>query len=86
MSKKSPFVGYSTKEVMEFEATTYVIQVGSDVFNIKGKWVFTKKAAQLYYGKVLRELLNQLKTGNSRQRVSAKRALGTLKVMPLRLH
>lgn len=86
MSKKSPFVGYTAEEVMAFEAVTYVLQVGSDIFNVRGKWVFTKKSAYIHYNKVLRELLDQLKNGNSKQQRNAKRVLMGLKVLPLRIH
>lgn len=86
MSKKSPFIGYSSEQVMAIEATTYVLQVGSEIFNTNGKWVFTKKSAYIYYNKILRELLDQLRNGNNKQRKNAERVLQGLKVLPLRIH
>lgn len=86
MPPKRPFVGYTAEEVMAFEAVTYILQVGSDVFDIKGKLVFTKKGAQIYYNKVLRELLDQIKNGTKKQKKNAMRALLGLKVLPLRIH
>lgn len=86
MSSKSPFAGYTSEEIMAFEAITYVLQVGSEIFNKRGKWGFTKKSANIYYNRVLRELLNQLKNGDKKQRKNAERILLSLKILPLRIH
>lgn len=86
MSKKGPFVGYTVEEVMAFEAVTYVLQVGSDVYDTRGKWVFNKKSAYIHYGKVLRDLLDQMRNGTYAEQKNAKRVLMNLKVLPLRIH
>lgn len=82
----SPFVGYSTEEILASEAITYFIQVGSDVFNSRGTWFFTKSSAKIHYGKILRTVLDQMHNGNKKQKENAWRILNNLKILPLRLH
>lgn len=84
--EKNPFIGYTTEEIMASEAVTYVIQVGSDVFNSNGNWFFNKKSAQIHYGKILRMLLAQLNGGTKKERENAQRVLNSFKVLPLRIH
>jgi hypothetical protein len=84
--EKSPFVGYTTEEVLASEAVTYIIQVGSDIFEARGTWFFTKKTARIHYGKILRAVLEQLNRGTKKEKEDAKRVLNNLKILPLRLH
>lgn len=84
--KKSPFVNYTEEEVFASEFATYFIQVGSDVFNLDGRWVFSKKSASIYYNKILRQLLDDMINGEERDRKNAERVLLNLKVVPLKLH
>lgn len=86
MPKKSPFGRYTPEEVFAFEAVTYVIVVGLDVFDVKGKWVFDKKGAVKYYNKILDELMQQLQHGNKKKKISARRVLNSLRIEPLRIH
>lgn len=83
---KNPFVNYTTEEVLASEAVTYIIQVGTELFNINGRWVFSKKSAAIYHNKILRELSMQLNSGNKRDRDRAQKALAGLKILPLRVH
>jgi len=84
--KKSPFINYTVDEVMASEASTFVIQVGSDVFHVNGRWVFNKRSAVVYYNKILRTILDQMHNGTKRERKDAKRVLQNFKILPLRLH
>lgn len=86
MTQKSPFVSYTAEEILAIEAVTFVLQVGSDMLEIKGNWFFTKKSVNTYYNRVLREILDQLANGNKKQKRSAERALRGLRVLPLRIH
>lgn len=86
MSKNNPFVGYTVEEIFASEAVTYVIQMGLDVFHVKGKFVFNKKSAVTYYNKILNESVFQLSNGDKRQKANARLILSTLKIMPLRIH
>ena len=84
--KRSPFVGYTEEEVIAFETCTYILQVGSDIYDVRGQCVFNKKSAYIHYGKVMRELLDQLRCGNEAEKKDAGRILMNLKVLPLKLH
>ena len=84
--EKNPFVSYTIEEIFASEATTYVIQVGADLFGVKGRRIFTKVSAVRYYNKILKELCDQLKNGDAAQKENAKRVLADLKVLPLRVH
>ena len=87
MSKeKSPFVSYTFEEIMDHEAVTYVVQLGTDVWNVKGQWAFNKKSANMYYNKILRQIMHTLRTGNEKQIHNAKIMLATLRILPLRIH
>jgi len=85
MDKKSPFAGYSTEQVASFESMTYFLQVGSDIFNIRGKCFFNKKSANIYYGKVMRQLLGDMKHGNEEEKKNAERVMLGMRVVPLKL-
>ncbi len=84
--EKNPFITYTVEEVMASEASAYVIQVGSEVFSVNGKWIFNKKSARIYYGKILRDILDQMQNGNKKERNNAQKVLENFKVLPLRLH
>jgi hypothetical protein len=84
--KKGPFKNYTVDEVMASEAAAFVIQVGSDVFHVNGRWVFNKRSAVVYYNKILRTILDQMHNGTKRERKDAKRVLENFKILPLRLH
>lgn len=84
--EKSPFINYTVEEVLASEAVTYVIQVGSDIFNVNGRWVFNKKSAAIYYNKILRQLLDEMANGTDKQKRNAKRVFLSFKILPLRIH
>jgi hypothetical protein len=84
--RKDPFVNYTTEQVFASEALLYVIQVGADVFEVEGQWFFVKKAATVYYNKILRELMKDIYKGTTKEQKRAKKILGTLKIVPLRMH
>lgn len=84
--KKSVFKGYTEDEVMAAEASSYFIQVGSEIFNSKGIFCFNRRSAVIYYNRVLRQVLYQLQNGTKKEKKNAARVLNNLKIQPLRLH
>lgn len=90
MAKKkvstSPFRGYSVEEVLESEACSYVIQVGSDLFEKDGMLVFSKKNAITHYNRILKQVYGYLDSGTRKEKESAKRVLMNLRVLPLRIN
>lgn len=86
--KRNAYISYTVDEVLACEAVTYVIQVGSDLFDSDGKggWFFNKKSAIKHYNKILRVLTEQMNTGTKKERKNAKRVIENLKILPLRLH
>lgn len=84
--KKDPFVNYTTEQIFASEALLYVIHVGDDVLTVDGQWFFVKKAATVYYNKVLKAIMKDVYEGNSKQQKKAKKLLATLQILPLRMH
>lgn len=85
-NNKGPFGEYSVEDVFRAEACSYVIQVGVDLFDNDGQMIFSKKAAIMYYNKILNELMNVIDGGDDAERADAIRCLGTFRIMPLRIN
>jgi hypothetical protein len=82
----NPFVGYSVKEIEEIEASTYVIQVGSDLFHDNGRYTFSHRSAVYFHNKILNNLVNLIESGTAEQRDIALKCLAWLKILPLRMN
>lgn len=82
----SPFRNYSIEEIMAFEAESYMIQVGMDVFDMKGSCTFTKKSASRYYNKIRVQILKDYYSGTAKEKKNAKRLLENFKILPFRFH
>lgn len=85
-TNKGPFGEYSVEDIFKAEASSYVIQVGVDLFDNNGQMIFSKKAAIMYYNKILNELMNVIDGGDDTERADAMRCLRTLHIMPLRIN
>lgn len=83
---KSPFGDFSIEEVAAAEASTYVIQVGSDLYCHDGAFAFNRRGAIIHYNKIRNELAYIAKNGDAREKKHARRCLENLKVLPLRIH
>lgn len=83
---KSPFLGFTTEEVLASEACSFVIQVGSDFFVHDGMMVFSQKSAVTYYNKILVQVIDVMNNGNKKQKEHAQRVLWGLKILPLRIN
>lgn len=83
---KNIFGIYTFKEIQAAEAKSYVIQLGRDLFEIGGKHIFDKAAANMYYNKILNELQNVIEGGDAEEIKDAVRALGSLRIHPLRIN
>jgi hypothetical protein len=84
--KKKPFKIYNAEEIKKLEVDSYVIQVGVDLYAEDGRFVFTKKAAIVYYNKILNHLLDIIEGGDEEEVMNAHRCLRNLHVMPLRIN
>jgi hypothetical protein len=84
--RKGPFRGYSEKEVLEAEASSFVIQCGNDYWsNNSGDFVFTQSQAERHYNSLLSNIILTLKEGNEMQKRSARKCLEKLWILPLRI-
>ena len=84
--KRSPFVTYTTDDILASEEDTYVIQVGEDFFSTDTDITFGKNAADSYYEQVVMALKDQLKNGNKKDRKEARDLLQSVRIIPLRFH
>lgn len=84
--KKSPFKGFTINEVFAAESTSYVIQVGVDLFCHKGRFCFDKRNAALFYNRILSNLVDLITNGDEDQKKEALRCLGSLRISPLRIN
>lgn len=86
MKKKSPFVEYTTDEILASEKNAYVIQIGKDLFSTDTKLSFTKAAADHYYDQIMVALEDQLKNGSKKEKRIAKQIVENFRILPLRFH
>lgn len=84
--KKSPFGEYSVEDIFASEAVSFIIIAGSDLFDIDGEWLFDERTAVRYHGKILKEVMEQTRTGSKKQKANAMRVLRNLRVERLRIH
>lgn len=84
--QKSPFGKYSIEQIMRVEANTYVIQVGSDIFDDGGNFFFSKKAAAVLHNRILDNLLDVIDAGDDEERADAIKCMLSLQIMPLRIN
>lgn len=85
MIKKNPFLGFSEGEVASAEASYYTIQIGDDLFFHKGKFVFNKRSAIIFYNRIINSLLHDLNNGTDNERKRAKKEIQKVLVRPLRV-
>lgn len=86
-NKKNPFVhGLTVSDVLAAEASSYTIQVGSDFFSHRGRFVFSKKQAISFYNKIANNLINTLSNGDARQKKHAEKCLANLFLKSLRIN
>lgn len=83
--KKSVFRGYTEEEIADAEECTYIIQAGSDAFEVNGCFVFSKAKANFYYKKIAKELISQLNSGTKKDQKNTMIILHSLKILPLRI-
>ena len=81
---RGPYVNYSMKQIESMESDCFVIQVGTDYFDVEGKIRFSKTAANMYLMKIQNELQDSIEGGDDEERVDAHRILLTLRVLPFR--
>jgi hypothetical protein len=86
MKEKNPFVKYTPEQVMEAEATNFVILLGHDLFSYDGKYTFVKEDAEEYQEQIIGGLLEILENGNAKEIEEAEVCLFHLKILPFRLH
>lgn len=86
-NKKNPFVhGLTISDVFAAEASSYTIQVGSDFFSHRGRFVFSKKQAISFYNKIANNLLDALRDGDAKQKKHAEKCLANLFLKSLRIN
>jgi len=84
--KQSFFDDLTPEEVAAVESSTFVIQVGSDLYCHDGHFTFTRRGAIYHYNKIRTELVHLLSDGDKKERQHARRCLENLRVLPLRIH
>lgn len=78
------YVNYSEKQIQLMEHDCFVIQVGTDCFDVEGKIRFSKTAAEMYFVKVVKELQDSIEDGDDEERIDAHRLLLSLRILPFR--
>lgn len=81
---KSPYVGYSIKDVKQAEATMWYIQVGRQFFEYESKCLWDKEEAEHLYGTLRDGLQHMMKTGDAKERQEARDILLHFRLLPLR--
>ena len=83
--KNSPFVCFTIDEVKSIEANCYVIQVGVDLYDHGGQFIFDKRSANRHLKKILNGLVDVIQGKNKKQSEQAMWCLSTLAIMPVRI-
>jgi|GEM_PF-7108678 len=81
-----PYVNYSNKQIQSMEQDCFVIQVGTDCFEVDGKIRFSRTAAEMYLVKITNELQDSIEGGDDSERVDAHQLLLSLRIIPFRFH
>lgn len=83
--KKNPFKGFTIEEVLRAESESFVIRIGKEFYNKDGNFVFSYNQACKHYEILLANIIVTLSDGNEKQRITARKCLETLQVLPLRI-
>lgn len=84
--RKSPYIGYTEKEVHRMENNFFVLQFGGD-FMLQDKfYLFTHKEAFKLYSDTLKGLVSITIDGDEKDRNYALDLIGGLHIRPMRLH
>lgn len=81
----NPFVGLTLEEVVYYESTVYVIQIGVDFFKDEDGFYFSKKQAGVVYKSLLDGLLDGINNGTEESKRLALKCLARLSILPLRI-
>ena len=83
---KSPFKGLTIGEVNKAERNSFVLQIGNDLYNRDGEFIFTLAQAEKHYETLLMNILLTIDEGSTKQKDAAMKCLARLHILPLRLH
>lgn len=86
MNKKSPFPGYSLKQVSKMENKYFCLHFGGDFILENGEYLFTKSEAFKIYNKTLQDLLGIIEDGCEKDKKYALDLIAGLSVKSVRLH
>lgn len=84
MSKKVRS-GLTLQEIQEAEENAYIIQIGTELYNYDGCFVFDQKEAHRLYNNLLAKIKLTIKNGEKEDREVALRCVAKLFVLPLRI-
>lgn len=84
--ERSPFKGYSIAEVNKAERNSFVVQVGNDLYNKEGEFIFSLSQAEKHYDTLLINILYTIDNGTAKQKTAALKCLARLHIIPLKLH
>lgn len=85
--KKSPFKGYTLKQIKDAENILYVIQLGDNIYvHEDGQMSFPKDRAEAIYKVLYAGLADMLKNGTFDEREDARNTFKSFRLMPLRFN
>lgn len=84
--KKSPYLGYSLREVAKIESAFFTVRFGGDFLFHDGHRIFTKSEAEKLYYATLADLLDVVQEGNAKDRAYAMDLIPGVSIQPMRLH
>lgn len=85
MTKKSAYRHFTEEQVQKAEATSYVLQIGVDLFYEGERCAFSKKKTEKFYEYVLLGLKDLIKNGSEEEKQDAVRSCYNLRIIPLRI-
>ncbi len=83
---KFPYKNYSEKELARIEANFFCIQLGGDFLMDEDLFAFTKKETANFYNNTLSNLINLYQDGSERDKKYAIDLIGSLRIVPFKLH
>jgi hypothetical protein len=83
---KFPYVNCTEKELKHMESYSFAIEMGGDFLLHDGYTSFTKSESVKIYRSTLRDLISVVRDGCEKDKNYALQLIGTLKVLPMRMH
>lgn len=84
--EKSPYVDLSIEEVQKAEAGAFVIQLGTEFYDYKGRYTFSRESVEKLYDDLYAGLHEMLHDNNKRNKSDILSTILNFRILPLRFH